>query len=110
MHPKSFSWFKGLLSRTKARVLLISGDAHISELMQIDEKEFGYKTYELTTSGIHAKIISRNWDKNPNPRQLEGNDRDLNFAILDILGESKVNARVYGPGEKLLFSKTLVLP
>ena len=53
---------------------IISGDVHFSEVMEIEAKQFGFKTYELTSSSWHS-IIRRvlsdpRFSSLVNPRRL----------------------------------------
>jgi hypothetical protein len=62
-------------------VVFGSGDVHFSEIMSVDPKYLGYRTYEYTSSAIHSlnlpvKLIYRN------PRR-EAFTWHHNFLIID---------------------------
>lgn len=42
------------LSKISAPIVFGSGDVHFSEVMQIDSKILGYRTFEFTSSSIHS--------------------------------------------------------
>ncbi len=82
-HPKDFANFKKRLRKLRAPAVFVSGDRHLSEIMQIDKKEMGYKTYELTSSGMHAKVFPGSFKRDPNPRQVKGIDGTYNFMVVE---------------------------
>jgi hypothetical protein len=91
-------------------VFFISGDRHLAELMKIPKSIFGYETYELTTSAIHASVYPSSWDKTPNPNQIEGTAGSWNYVIMDTLslpGKLGLHLNVFGPNQKILLKKDL---
>jgi alkaline phosphatase D len=83
-HPQSFKNWLMRLRQNAAPVIMISGDRHMSEVMKIPKDILGYETYELTVSPIHARKYSGDWDKIPNPRQLQGIALHNNWLELEI--------------------------
>ncbi|MCY4643483.1 MAG: alkaline phosphatase D family protein [Bacteriovoracales bacterium] len=83
-HQKNFTQMMKKIFKSKFPSFFLSGDRHLFELMEIPKEEFGYKTYEVTTSGIHAKVYPGDWewDKRPNPRQIKGIGEVNNYALL----------------------------
>lgn len=105
-HPKSFKVFLRKLKETKRPVAFLSGDRHLLEFMKIEPALLGYTTYEITTSGIHAKVFPGSFKKAPNKRRIGGADDSLNYLILEPQGPSmRFRATGYGPGKRVLFSK-----
>jgi hypothetical protein len=82
-HPLDFAAFLSELKATGRKVFFISGDRHLTELMRVTKEALGYETYELTSSGIHAKIYPSTWRENPNPRQIEGVASVQNYAVIE---------------------------
>jgi hypothetical protein len=57
-HPKRFKDFLQYLKQLYSkRFIFLSGDRHLFEEMTIPKDVIGYKTWELTTSGMHAVLI-----------------------------------------------------
>lgn len=125
-HKQKFESFEGehplaldrLLNATRelpAPVVFISGDRHLTELSEVPATKLGYKTYELTTSAIHAITFESPWDRFPNPHQIEGRSGELNFAVvqtqpLTLSGETarlEFNVTVYGTRERVLYTRDL---
>ncbi len=113
-HPKAFSEFKKKIKRLKVPVIFVSGDRHLTEVMKIDKKEVGYQTYELTSSGMHAKVYPGSFQRDPNPRQLVGKDGTFNYMYISskTLNSKSIDFKVksWGPktGENpLIFEKEL---
>ena len=106
-HRNAFARFLAKLKTLTTKVAFLSGDRHITEIMQIPAELLGYQTYEFTASPIHAKLYPGRWDKIPNPRQIASHDMQHNFMLLELarLADGlRVQASSYTKGGKLLFS------
>ena len=68
--------------------LFVSGDRHLFEFMKIPKEEFGYTTYELTSSGIHANVFPSPWKNSPNPRQIKGIANIHTYTLLYLNTQS----------------------
>lgn len=94
-HPKAFADFKDRLKTLKQRVLLVSGDRHVTEVMKLSPADIGQTTYEITTSPLHSTLHPSNWATIPNSRQIAGQDLKYQFAIFDFQINAKSNKRVH---------------
>ncbi len=105
-HAKSFQPFLTMLKTSPSPVFFVSGDRHLTELMEIKKSEFGYDTYELTSSGIHVTTYPSGWDKRPNPRQIAGAAQTFNYAIVSTQTNPDwlMTITSYGPDKKILFN------
>ncbi|MBT7608398.1 MAG: hypothetical protein HN576_01490, partial [Bacteriovoracaceae bacterium] len=81
-HPKSFKTFLNKVGRAKAPVFFISGDRHLTEIMELTKADFKYKTYEHTSSGIHSSVYPGSFIESPNKRMMVGNDGVHNFSYI----------------------------
>jgi alkaline phosphatase D len=111
-HPTSFKNFLTQLRKAKSKVVFISGDRHLSELMEIEKQEIGYPTYEITSSGIHAGNNPEAWARDRNPRQLAGVSGFFNYTIIESqIVKSKMEFKViaYKPNKIKLYEKNLKL-
>lgn len=109
-HKQSFKKMMKKISQANNPVIFITGDRHLAELMKITKKEFGYTTYELTTSGIHSHVFPNSWDKVPNHRQIAGAAEKYNYAIVTAEAKKRklhLDVQVYGLGKELLFKRNL---
>lgn len=111
-HGASFAAFKKRLQKLRVPFIFLSGDRHLIELMKIGKKDVGMNTYELTTSGIHARTFPQNMDLNPNPRRIGGAAGPHNFAEFEprvIKGALHVKLTGWGLDEGILFERDLVI-
>lgn len=109
-HAKAFKNFLRQLKKLKEKVIFVSGDRHLSEIINIPNEYLGYKTFEITSSGIHSTTYPGALKKHPNPRSLVGIDGIINYMILEShanQGSISVDVKDYGPGKQLLFEKKL---
>ena len=81
-HPHAFKRFVSTIRQSPAKFVFVSGDRHLSELMKIDSKQFGYETVEITSSPVHAKTYPPGWDIFPNPRQIAYASQTHNFVLV----------------------------
>lgn len=86
-HPEKFKLFLDGIRKSKKKVVFVSGDRHLVELMKIDQKEIGHQTYEFTSSGFHSHLYPGALIGSKNMRRMDGVDGRYNFAIM----ESKVS-------------------
>ncbi|MCB0340992.1 MAG: alkaline phosphatase family protein [Pseudobdellovibrionaceae bacterium] len=111
-HPMNFKNTMDRLGKTQSPVIFLSGDRHLTEVMAIKPPEFAYPTFEITTSGIHAKTYPSGWDKTPNLRQITGRAESLNYMIIQSLVKPtllQIDVTAFGPGQNRLYSRRLVV-
>ncbi len=113
-HPKSFKTQLEVW-RGSARVPLVfvSGDRHLSEIIKVPSEHLGYPTFEITSSGVHAKVFPEAFKKSPSPMQLAGVAGEYNYSIVEIMEASKgrlqLDVKSFGLGQKLHYQKTLMV-
>lgn len=109
-HPDDFKKFLSYIRKTKKKVVFVSGDRHLSEIMEIPKKHLGYKTYELTSSGIHSTTYPGATKRDVNPLAIEAVDGVINYMIIDSQVKNKtleIDIKDYGVNKNLLFKKKL---
>ncbi len=113
-HPASFK--KQLdLWRATARVPLVfmSGDRHLSEIIKVPAEHLGYPSFEITSSGVHAKVFPEAFKKAPSPLQLAGVAGEYNYSIVEIMeagkGRLQLDVKSFGLGRKMHYQKTLMV-
>ncbi len=111
-HPNAFKKFIEELKINKIKVSFISGDRHFYELMEIEKELLGYKSYEFTSSSIHARVFPGALNDEKNKRRISGVDGTYNYMILKLSNINKKNLDmdVYGLNNKKLDSKSFQLP
>ena len=108
-HPHSFKKMIKQIMAAKSAVVFGTGDRHLIEMMRIAKSEYGYETFELVTSAMHAKVFPSTWDKYPNPRQVEGATMKFNYMVIDssaIPGGLEFEVQGMGQGKDVLFKRT----
>lgn len=114
-HPKAFAEFTDKLGRLETPFIFLSGDRHMSEIMQFPRSIFKKPSFEITSSPVHGKVYPESEDSNPwrvvankkfvNFTMIQNTARD-NHWFLDIenLGE---NGEVFYRREVAVFIKDL---
>jgi alkaline phosphatase D len=112
-HPKSFQAQLPSYRKSKVPLLFVSGDRHLSEILNVPAEVLGYPTYEVTSSGIHATVFPNAFKENPSPHQLVGVAGVYNYSILELMHSERrllqISVQAFGPDEKLLYQKTLTV-
>lgn len=113
-HPKSFKtqvarWRKF----TSAPIVFLSGDRHLSEIIKVPQEHLGYTTYEITSSGLHAKVYAQAFEKAPSPHQLSGKAGEYNYSLIEIMdatkGRLQLDVTAFGLGKKVIYQNTLTV-
>ncbi len=112
-NPKEFKNTLESLKKTNKKIVFISGDRHLTEIMKIKKAVLGYKTFEITSSGIHAKVFPKSFLKFPNPRGEVGKSGVYNYTVIELYrdGEEKKQFKVtsYGAKDWMHYTKELSL-
>jgi alkaline phosphatase D len=80
-HPREFAKFSEDLKKVQAPFVFISGDRHMSEIMQFPRSLFGKPSFEITASPIHAKTFPDSQDVNP--WRVIAQKKDVSFTMMD---------------------------
>lgn len=80
-HPEDFQTFVTALRTLGTPFVFLSGDRHMSEIMQFPRSLFGLPSFEITSSPLHGKV----YDPLParNPWRVVSNEGKVNFTIID---------------------------
>ena len=84
-HPEDFTTFVDSLKRIGTPVVFLSGDRHLSEIMQFPRSLFGIPSFEITSSPIHSKVYEDSGVKNP--WRVVHTNGQMNFTIIDHLAK-----------------------
>ncbi|HXH30174.1 MAG TPA: hypothetical protein VNJ01_05125 [Bacteriovoracaceae bacterium] len=79
--PKEFVQFVSELRGVPTPFVFLSGDRHMSEIMQFPRGLFGKPSFEITSSPLHARIYDGLPDSNP--WRVVSEKKNVNFTIID---------------------------
>ena len=107
-HPESFRRFIRRLKVQTSPAIFVSGDRHLAEMMEIPADVLGYRSYEITSSSIHAAVYPDAFKRTPNPRQVEGAAGVNNYVLIEAEAGTTLQAtvRAYGPDRRRLFTRS----
>lgn len=114
-HPSEFNRFVSDLRNLKTPFIFLSGDRHMSEIMQFPRSLFGLPSFEITSSPMHGKVYAPMDLKNPwrvvatenkvNLTMIENMARDNHwFLEVENIG---MDGQVYYRRELAVFIKDL---
>lgn len=107
----SFKKFCQKMSTVNAPFVLVSGDIHYSELMEIESEVFGYKTYEITSSSIHSFTFLQHHNFKKNPRRFKKcatSKHNFNIVTIDNSRDQfKFHLSCQGDEKEIYYEKTL---
>ncbi|WP_413291241.1 alkaline phosphatase D family protein [Bdellovibrio sp. HCB337] len=66
----SLTMLKNLLRSRRKPTVLFSGDVHCSQVQELPASLYGFKTYEITSSGIHCGSAGKLLKRSPEEGQL----------------------------------------
>jgi alkaline phosphatase D len=83
-HPEDFQAFVTELKQLKTPFVFLSGDRHLSEIMQFPRTLFGKPGFEITSSPLHGEVFQ---DTSSNPWRVVSTNGKVNFTIIDNLAQ-----------------------
>lgn len=114
-HPEDFKNFTNELTLTKTPVVFLSGDNHVSEIMQFPRGILGRPSFEITTGALHDKIPTD--ESATNPWRVVANTQHPSFTILKNVAREDhwfldvenigINGEVYYRRELAVYIKDL---
>lgn len=110
-HPQAFEDFLKKLKEISTPFVFVSGDRHMTEVMQFPRALLGQLSFELTTSPIFGKVYPGRTAERPNPWRVIQRDDSLNFMLINTsLSSTSWNIQLESIGPKgTLFSRDLSL-
>lgn len=82
-HPQEFSEFLDGLRKDDSPLVLLSGDRHLSEVMQFPRYIMNRVTFEITSSPAHGMTYPGSLEKNKGPWHIIGHDKSSNFTVIN---------------------------
>lgn len=108
-HPESFNQFVGQLRQISTPFVFVSGDRHMSEIMQFPRSLFGKPSFEITSSPIHSKTFGTP-DKNPWRVVEESNH--VSFTIIDNVAKDDhwfLDVSAFGENGQVFYKRELAV-
>lgn len=109
-HPQEFSKFIEDLKKHTTPFVFVSGDRHMSEIMQFPRALFGKPSFEITSSPMHAKMFPDGTDKNP--WRVTANRDKNNFTMIQNLAQEDhwfLNVENIGENGDLVYRRELAV-
>lgn len=79
-HPQDFSAFTSELAKIDTPFIFLSGDRHMSEIMQFPRGLFKKPSFEITSSPIHSGVS--NLPETANPWRVVSENQQPNFVMI----------------------------
>ena len=109
-HPENFQQFVTELKQIPTPFVFVSGDRHLSEIMQFPRSLFGRPSFEITSSPLHSVTFGH--QEEPNPWRVVGEKDRVNFTIIDNLAKDNhwfLDIENYGENGDLHFRRELAV-
>jgi len=106
--PINLEAFFTELRNSKSKVILVSGDVHYSEVSELEQELLGYRSYEITSSGIHSVPFPGAPGVVHNSRRLEGTGQ-RNYVIVEAHYKGSFLVTSHSKNKKVNFSRLLGL-
>jgi alkaline phosphatase D len=84
-HPQDFSLFVSDLRALGTPFIFLSGDRHLSEIMQFPRSLFGLPSFEITSSPMHGRVFEDSGVKNP--WRVVHIQNKVNFTLINNLAQ-----------------------
>lgn len=108
-HPESFNQFVGELRQVNTPFVFVSGDRHMSEIMQFPRSIFGKPSFEITSSPMHGKTFQA-VDKNQwRVVEEKGN---VTFTIIDSVAKNNhwfLDVEAIGENGQVFYKRELAV-
>lgn len=108
-HPKDFDQFVAELKKIPTPFVFISGDRHLSEIMQFPRSLFGKPSFELTAGPINGSIVSEEFN---NPWRVIQNNQTTSFTLIENSAEENhwfIDIKNIGTDGKIYYRRDLAV-
>jgi hypothetical protein len=109
-HPQEFNTFVSDLKALGTPFTFLSGDRHLSEIMQFPRSLFGLPTFEITSSPIHARTYGG--EELRNPWRVVQDNRHVNFTMVDNVAKDNhwfLEVQAIGEDGRILYKRELAV-
>lgn len=108
-HPNEFQQFVNELKGINTPFIFLSGDRHLSEIMQFPRSLFGKPSFEITSSPLHARTFS---DEDRNPWRVVAEKGRVNFTVIESMAKDNhwfLDVENVGEGGDIFFRRELAV-
>lgn len=112
LHPQRFDQFITRLKDVQTPFVFISGDRHLSEIMQFPRAVLGQLSFEFTSSPLHAKTYPGSIEAKANPWRVVGVDGVNNMLFFHTQLEEqswRIKPQAVSSSGAVLFERELSL-
>lgn len=108
-HPENFLQFVNELKQIPTPYIFLSGDRHMSEIMQFPRSLFGRPSFEITSSPLHARTHDQ---PEVNPWRVVAETSSVNFTIIDSVARENhwfMDVENIGENNELFFKREIAV-
>ena len=108
-HPENFLQFVNELKQIPTPYIFLSGDRHMSEIMQFPRSLFGRPSFEITSSPLHARTHDQ---PEVNPWRVVAETSRVNFTIIDSVARENhwfMDVENIGENNELYFKREIAV-
>jgi hypothetical protein len=112
-HPADLFWLQKLFRHFNAPMAFITGDVHFSHVQKLSAEDFGYSTYEFTSSAMHSYYFPGWGRRSPLLGQMHycGWPNYNVFEISSLSGQMKVQFLCKASDNSVQYqSEVLIVP
>ncbi len=109
-HSKNFDQFIKDLRLTGTPMIFISGDRHMSEIMQFPRSLLGLPSFEITSSPMHSRVFEDNGVKNP--WRVVHTTAKMNFTLIENIAQDNhwfMDVQNIGENGEMFFHRELAV-
>ncbi len=109
-HPQEFQKFTEDLKKISTPFVFLSGDRHMSEIMQFPRALFGRPGFEITSSPLHAQVYPDGQDSNP--WRVVANKAEVNFTFIHNFAQEDhwfLNVENIGESGNIIYKRDLAV-
>jgi hypothetical protein len=108
-HPNDFQQFTTELKKINTPFIFLSGDRHMSEIMQFPRALFGKPSFEITSSPLHGRTFE---SAATNPWKVVDKHGHVNFVMIDNVAKDNhwfLNVEDIGENGEVYFKRELAV-
>lgn len=108
-HPKDFQNFVTELKKIPTPFIFISGDKHLSEIMQFPRSLFGKPSFELTAGPLNGTMVSEGFD---NSWRVIQNNEHKSFTLIQNSSEDShwfIDVKNIGKNGEVYYKRDLAV-
>lgn len=108
-HPNDFQNFVGELKKISTPFIFVSGDKHLSEVMQFPRGLFGKPSFELTAGPLNGSLTPEEFN---NPWRVVQNNEKSSFTLIENSSEDNhwfIDVKNIGKDGEIYYQRNLAV-